>query len=38
MFSDTKKTNTAQFLIHWTARALSIATTGVLMLFLFGEK
>lgn len=38
MFSDTKKTNTARFLFHWAARALSIATTGVLMLFLFGEK
>ena len=38
MFSETKKTNIAQFLFRWTARALSIATTGVLMLFLFGEK
>ena len=37
MFSDTKKTNIAQFLFRWTARGLSVLTTLVLLLFLFGE-
>ncbi|HXI75332.1 MAG TPA: hypothetical protein VNG94_07070 [Pyrinomonadaceae bacterium] len=37
MFSDTKKTNIVQFLFHWTARGLSVLTTLVLLLFLFGE-
>ena len=30
--------NVALFLFRWSARLLSIASTGVLLLFLFGEK
>ena len=37
MSSNSIKTNFAQYLFRWTARGLSVLTTLVLLLFLFGE-
>jgi hypothetical protein len=37
MSSNSIKTNFTQYLFRWTARGLSVLTTLVLLLFLFGE-